>query len=136
MKKIIITALVLSAFSQAGDITLTGTVVSDGQKMIGSRFMGYIKKVYVKLGDKVKREDDLYEMESAEFDIMKSQADLMLEQSKIIVEYWRDKLTRINTKKVRLISCKLYFFSNILSTILSNIFSSVFLFLEILRNFF
>ena len=102
MKKIIIIALLFNAFSQAGDITLTGTVVSDGQKMIGARFMGYIKKVFVKLGDKVKREDDLYEMESAEFDIMKSQADLMLEQSKIIVEYWRDKLTRINTRKVRL----------------------------------
>lgn len=102
MKKLIIVALLFNAFSQAGDITLTGTVVSDGQKMIGARFMGYIKKVFVKLGDKVKREDDLYEMESAEFDIMKSQADLMLEQSKIIVEYWRDKLTRINTRKVRL----------------------------------
>ena len=38
--------------------------------------MGYVKKVYVKLGDKVKREDDLYEMESAEFDIMKTQAKL------------------------------------------------------------
>ena len=100
--KIIITALLLNVFSQAGDITLTGTVVSDGQKMIGARFMGYIKKVYVKLGDKVKREDDLYEMESAEFDIMKTQADLMLEQSKIVVEYWREKLKNVNTKKLRL----------------------------------
>jgi multidrug efflux pump subunit AcrA (membrane-fusion protein) len=102
MKKIIITAFLLSAFSQAGDITLTGTVVSDGQKMIGARFMGYIKKVFVKLGDKVKREDDLYEMESAEFDIMKTQADLMLEQSKVIVEFWRKELRDVNTKKLRL----------------------------------
>jgi len=102
LKNIIIVALLLNVFSQAGDITLTGTVVSDGQKMIGARFMGYIKKVYVKLGDKVKREDDLYEMESAEFDIMKTQADLMLEQSKIVVEYWREKLRNVNTKKLRL----------------------------------
>ncbi len=102
LKKIIVVALLLNAFSQAGDITLTGTVVSDGQKMIGARFMGYIKKVFVKLGDKVKREDDLYEMESAEFDIMKTQADLMLEQSKIVVEYWREKLRNVNTKKLRL----------------------------------
>ena len=102
LKKIIIVALLLNVFSQAGDITLTGTVVSDGQKMIGARFMGYIKKVFVKLGDKVKREDDLYEMESAEFDIMKTQADLMLEQSKIVVEYWREKLRNVNTKKLRL----------------------------------
>jgi len=99
MKKLLIVALLLNIGVHASDITLTGTVVSDGQKMIGSRYMGYVKKVYVKIGDKVKREDDLYEMESAEFDIMKSQADLMLEQSKIIVEYWREKLTGINRKR-------------------------------------
>ncbi len=83
-------------------IKLTGTVVSDGQQMIGSRFMGYVKKVFVKIGDKVEREDDLYEMESAEFDMMKMQADVMLEQSKTMVEFWRDKLKRVNTKKNRL----------------------------------
>ena len=91
---------------QADDITITGTVVSDGQKMIGSRYMGYIKKVFVKVGDKVKREDELYEMESAEFDIMKSQADLMLEQSKIVVEFWRKRLEGINKRKNRLKSRK------------------------------
>ena len=101
MKKTIIVALLLSACLQAGDIVLTGTVVSDGQKMIGSRFMGYVKKVFVRIGDKVEREDDLYEMESAEFDMMKSQADLMLEQSKIIVEYWREKLRKVNIRRAR-----------------------------------
>ena len=99
MKKTIIVALLLNVWVQAGNITLTGTVVSDGQKMIGSRFMGYVKKVYVRIGDKVQREDDLYEMESAEFDMMKSQADLMLEQSKIIVEYWREKLRKVNLRR-------------------------------------
>ncbi len=83
----------------AEDIVLPGTVISNGQKMIGSRYMGYIKHVYVKLGDKVKREDDLYEMESAEFDIMKSQADLMLEQSQVVLEFWRKRIKRINEKK-------------------------------------
>ncbi|CAA6808886.1 MAG: Probable Co/Zn/Cd efflux system membrane fusion protein [uncultured Sulfurovum sp.] len=117
MKKSIVSALVLSVVLQANSpqveshssnanetntIKLTGTVVSDGQQMIGSRFMGYVKKVFVKLGDKVEREDDLYEIQSAEFDMMKMQADLMLEQSKTMVEFWRDKLKRLNTKKVRL----------------------------------
>ena len=99
MKKIIIVALLLNVWVQAGDVVLTGTVVSDGQKMIGSRFMGYVKKVFVRIGDKVEREDDLYEMESAEFDMMKSQADLMLEQSKIVVEYWREKLRKVNLRR-------------------------------------
>jgi membrane fusion protein (multidrug efflux system) len=103
MKKIIMVALLLNFYTvgQANDITLTGTVVSDGQKMIGSRYMGYVKKVFVRIGDRVEREDDLYEMESAEFDIMKSQADLMLEQSKIIVEYWREKLENLNLRRAR-----------------------------------
>ena len=101
MKKVIIVALLLNMIVQAGDIALTGTVVSDGQKMIGSRFMGYVKKVYVRIGDRVKREDDLYEMESAEFDMMKTQADLMLEQSKIVVEYWREKLRQVNVRRAR-----------------------------------
>ena len=101
--KILLTVTFLLILSlEASDIRLTGTVVSDGQKMIGSRYMGYIKKVFVKLGDKVEREDDLYEMESAEFDIMKSQADLMLEQSKIVVEFWRKRLQNINRRKERL----------------------------------
>ena len=101
-KKLLIVTFLLITSLTAGEITLTGTVVSNGQKMIGSRYMGYIKKVFVKLGDKVKREDDLYEMESAEFDIMKSQADLMLEQSKIVVEFWRKRLSNINKRKNRL----------------------------------
>jgi multidrug resistance efflux pump len=91
-----------SAEKVKNDIKLTGTVVSDGQQMIGSRFMGYVKKVFVKIGDKVKREDDLYEIESAEFDMMKMQADLMLEQSKVMIDLWRTKLKRVNDKKRRI----------------------------------
>ncbi len=102
MKKLLIVTFLLIISLKGDDITITGTVVSDGQKMIGTRYMGYIKKVFVKIGDRVKREDDLYEMESAEFDIMKSQADLMLEQSKIVVEFWRKRLENINKKKKRL----------------------------------
>jgi len=102
MKKLLIVTFLLTLAIRADDITITGTVISDGQKMIGSRYMGYIKKVFVKIGDKVKREDELYEMESAEFDIMKSQADLMLEQSKIVVEFWRKRLENINKRKNRL----------------------------------
>jgi len=101
-KGLVIAFLLIISLLHAEDIIVTGTVVSDGQKMIGSRYMGYVKKVNVKVGDHVKREDVLYEMESAEFDIMKSQADLMLEQSKIVVEFWRKRLENINKKRKRL----------------------------------
>ena len=104
MKKLLLVTLFLTTFIEAGanQITLTGTVISNGQKMIGSRYMGYIKKVYVQLGDFVKREDDLYEMESAEFDMMKSQADLGLEQSKIVVEFWKKRLEVLEKRKEKL----------------------------------
>ncbi len=102
MKNLLLMLIFSWSVIHADSISLTGTVVSDGQKMIGSRYMGYVKKVYVKLGDKVKREDDLYEMESAEFDIMKTQANLMLEQSQIALEYWKDRLRVINKKKKNL----------------------------------
>ena len=101
IRKLLFVTLMMVSFAEASDITLTGTVVSDGQKMIGSRYMGYVKAVYVKLGDKVKREQDLYEIESAEFDMMKTQADLMLEQAQLALEYWKDRLKSLNKKKER-----------------------------------
>ena len=105
MKKLLFAALfvlLIQVDLLANQISLTGTVISNGQKMIGSRYMGYIKKVYVKLGDYVKREDNLYEMESAEFDIMKSQADLALEQAKIVVEFWRKRIEILQKRKEKL----------------------------------
>ncbi|MBN2824247.1 MAG: efflux RND transporter periplasmic adaptor subunit [Campylobacterales bacterium] len=101
MKKTVFFSLLLLVIQtlSASEIQLTGTVVSDGQKMIGSRYMGYVKEVFVKLGDRVKREDDLYEMESAEFDIMKSQADLALEQAQIVVEFWQERIRILQRRK-------------------------------------
>jgi multidrug efflux pump subunit AcrA (membrane-fusion protein) len=107
MKKVILLLFLSASFGLHADtLKLAGTVVSDGQKMIGSRYMGYIKKVFVKVGDRVEREDDLYEIESAEFDMMKSQADLMVDQSKIVVQYWRDRLDIVRKKKLKLQTSK------------------------------
>ncbi len=100
--KILLSLLLCYSLGHSTEMVLPGTVISNGQKMIGSRFMGYVKHVYVKLGQKVKREDDLYEMESAEFDILKSQADLMVEQSQTVLEYWKRRLHNLNEKRKRL----------------------------------
>ncbi|MDO8640031.1 MAG: hypothetical protein Q7R33_00635, partial [Nitrosarchaeum sp.] len=54
----------------SADLILTGTVISNNQKMIPARYMGYIKKINFEVGDMVQREDVLFEMESAEFDIL------------------------------------------------------------------
>ena len=98
-KFLIIFLCLLSAHLYALELSITGTVVSYNQKMIGPRYMGYIKNVYFDIGDKVKREDTLFELESAEFDILKSQADLALEQAVSIVDIYRTRLRSIKREK-------------------------------------
>ncbi len=102
MIKNILLALLLTLLLSAGDLSVTGTVVSDNQKMIGARYMGYVKHIYFNIGDKVHREDTLFEMESAEFDIMKNQADLALEQAEIMVDMYRTRMDSIRREKALL----------------------------------
>ncbi|NOR55705.1 MAG: efflux RND transporter periplasmic adaptor subunit [Sulfurovum sp.] len=86
----------------AFELPITGTVVSYNQKMIGPRYMGYVKHIYFDIGDKVKREDVLFELESAEFDILRSQADLALEQAISIVDIYRTRMRSIQREKLLL----------------------------------
>lgn len=93
-----ITLISLSAIL-ARELKITGTVISDNQKMIGARYMGYVKKINFDIGDHVKREDTLFELESAEFDILKNQAELALEQAEIVVDMYRTRLRSIKREK-------------------------------------
>lgn len=101
--RIFVLFIFLFSFSlDAGNFRITGTVVSDNQKMIGARYMGYVKRIYYEIGDKVRREDTLFELESAEFDILKNQADLALEQAEIMVDMYRSRMDSIKRNKRRL----------------------------------
>ncbi|HIP59968.1 MAG TPA: efflux RND transporter periplasmic adaptor subunit [Campylobacterales bacterium] len=102
MRKILLSIFVLSLGLSAGSFRVTGTVISDNQKMIGARYMGYVKRIYFEIGDKVRREDTLFELESAEFDIMKNQADLALEQAEIMVDMYRTRMDSIKRNRARL----------------------------------
>jgi len=99
MLKKVLLVLLLQLSLSALNITLTGTVVSYNQKMIGPRYMGYVKRIYYDIGDKVKREDTLFEIESAEFDILKDQANLFLEQAEVMVNAYRTRLDSIKRQK-------------------------------------
>jgi len=90
MKYILLIAITVSSLL-AGNLALTGTVVSNNQKMIPVRYMGYVKKVNFEVGDKVYREDILYELESAEFDIMEAQADLALAQARLMLDSFQSR---------------------------------------------
>ena len=95
-KLFLFTSLLLSFEILALDLLVTGTVVSYNQKMVGPRYMGYVKNIYYDIGDRVEREDTLFELESAEFDILKSQADLALEQANSIVNMYQTRIDALN----------------------------------------
>jgi len=78
MKKVVlIIALAMSLVAQ--NLTLSGSVISDNQKMITSRFMGFVTKVNVSEGEKVKKGQILYSIDSREIDAGKKQAELSLD---------------------------------------------------------
>ncbi len=97
--KILLILLLCAISVFAMTLSITGTVVSDNQKMIGARYMGYVKHIYFDIGDKVKREDTLFELESAEFDILKNQSDLAIEQAEVMVNMYRTRLDSINRER-------------------------------------
>ena len=63
----------------ANQLELSGTVISDNEKIITSRNMGYIKEVYVNEGSQVKKGDILYEIDSSSIDSNKKEVLLNLE---------------------------------------------------------
>ncbi len=79
MKKILILLLGLTLSALAETITLSGSVISDNQKMITSRFMGFVTNVYVNEGDFVKKGQLLYTIDSREIDSARRQAELSLQ---------------------------------------------------------
>lgn len=78
MKKLL-TILALAASLVADTLTLSGSVISDNQKMITSRFMGFVTSVNVSEGERVKRDQILYTIDSREIDSAKRQAELSLQ---------------------------------------------------------
>lgn len=76
-KLLTITALSLSLFSQ--EIELSGTVISDNEKVISSRNMGFVKNVYVSEGSFVKKGQLLYEIDSSNIDSNKKEILLNLQ---------------------------------------------------------
>jgi len=78
MKKLLL-ILALGASLMAEVLTLSGSVISDNQKMITSRFMGFVTRVNVSEGEKVRRGQVLYTIDSREIDSAKRQAELSLQ---------------------------------------------------------
>ncbi|SFV68007.1 Probable Co/Zn/Cd efflux system membrane fusion protein [hydrothermal vent metagenome] len=76
-KILLILAFTLSLWAET--LTLSGSVISDNQKMITSRFMGFVTNVYVNEGEKVKKNQVLYTIDSREIDSAVRQSELSLQ---------------------------------------------------------
>jgi len=74
MKKLILTIVLLTSSLYAQNIELSATVISDNEKFITSRFMGFVKEE----GSLVKKGELLYKIDTTDIDAKKRQAQLQV----------------------------------------------------------
>lgn len=77
--KAFLTLALVSLTLLAESLTLSGTLISDNEKMITSRFMGFVTEVKVSEGEEVKKGQLLYTIDSREIDSATRQAELSLQ---------------------------------------------------------
>lgn len=95
MKKVLVfIAIFLGVVLHSETITLSGSIISDNQKMITSRFMGFVTKVNVSEGEFVRKGQLLYEIDSKEIDSAKRQAELSLQMYQNQLENIKRNLQR------------------------------------------
>lgn len=82
-------------------IDLSGSVVSDNQKMITSRYMGYVKNMAVSEGDIVKKGQLLYEIDSKEIESAERQVDLAISQARLALQMNKNQYNNILTNLAR-----------------------------------
>ena len=88
MKKIVLflIASIWATSLSAIEIQLSGSVVSDNQKMMTSRYMGFVKNMAVSEGDIVKKGQLLYEIDSKEIEAAERQVDLAISQARLALQ--------------------------------------------------
>jgi len=101
MGKILVLLAAVSLSLSAMMFELSGAVVSDNQKMITSRYMGFVKNVNVSEGDRVKKGELLYEIDSKEIDSAKSQVELMISQARLALQMYQNQLTNVRLNLAR-----------------------------------
>lgn len=78
IKKLLILIFILININ-AQELELSGTVISDNEKVITSRNIGFIKAVHISEGSFVKKGQLLYEIDSSSIDSLKKEAKLNLQ---------------------------------------------------------
>jgi RND family efflux transporter MFP subunit len=93
IKLLLLVALGASLFAET--LTLSGGVISDNQKMITSRFMGFVTNVNVSEGDYVKKGQLLYTIDSKEIDSALAQVQLGISQAQLSLQMYQNQYTNV-----------------------------------------
>ena len=101
LRKIFIAMALLATQVSAFELVLSGSVISDNQKMITSRYMGYVKTMSVAEGDIVKKGDPLYEIDSKEIEAAERQVDLGISQARLALQMNKSQYNNVLTNLAR-----------------------------------
>jgi len=82
IKKLFLALILIISSLNAQEIELSGTVISDNEKFITSRFMGFVKELHVSEGSMVKKGELLYKIDTTDIDAKRRQAALQVSMYK------------------------------------------------------
>ena len=77
------------------ELNLSGSVYSDNQKMLTSRYMGYVKTMAVSEGDIVKKGQLIYEIDSKEIESAERQVDLAISQARLALQMNKNQYNNV-----------------------------------------
>ncbi|RUM70527.1 MAG: efflux RND transporter periplasmic adaptor subunit [Sulfurovum sp.] len=100
-KTVVLSISLMVSTMAAVEIHLSGSVVSDNQKMLTSRYMGYVKNMAVSEGDIVKKGQLLYEIDSKEIESAERQVDLGISQARLALQMNKNQYNNVLTNLAR-----------------------------------
>ncbi len=95
MKRLVVASMLVVSYLNAIELNLSGSVISDNQKMITSRYMGIVKKMLVSEGEIVKKGQLLYQIDSKEIDAKKEQVELGISQAELALQMNKNQYNNV-----------------------------------------
>ncbi|MDD2828787.1 MAG: efflux RND transporter periplasmic adaptor subunit [Sulfuricurvum sp.] len=99
--KLLLSLLTLSSALSAAGLSLSGVIISDNQKMITSRNMGFVTSVNVSEGSQVRKGDLLYTIDSREIDSAKTQVDMGIAQAELSLQMYQNQYENVKVNLER-----------------------------------
>ena len=101
MKKLLFTFILAASALFADGLTVAGSVISDNQKMMTSRYMGFVTEVGASEGERVKKGQLLYTIDSKEVDSAKARVELGISQAELALQMNQNQLNNIRLNLAR-----------------------------------